>query len=210
MVILSTLVCRSNCLLSPMPNPKALMAKLTSGNDFLAESSVDDIAALGESALPALSDLLDSSDPNSRWWALRALCLIPHPEVLTRLRSALRDPDPDLRQCAALGLAQQPHSDSVPDLIAALADPDRLTARLAADALIVVGKPAVPALITVLESTTSSAQIEAARALAAIGDARAIPTMFTAWEDGSALVQHWIEQGFEKMGVGMQFFTPDG
>ena len=170
---------------------------------------MNEIAALGESALQALFGILDSHDHDKRWWTLRALCLIQHPDVLHQLQASLRDTDPAIRQCAALGLSQQPHIDSIPALIATLSDSDRLTARLAGDALIAIGNLAVTALISTLKIGSPAAQIEAARALAAIGDTRAIPAMFAAWEGGSTLIQHWIEQGFEKMGVGMQFFKPD-
>jgi HEAT repeat protein len=191
-----------------MPNLQSLISNLTSGNDQLAEASVTEIAALGESALPALFALLDSPDPDKRWWSLRTLCLIPHPQVLSRLRNALHDADPAIRQCTALGLSQQPDIDSIPDLLVALNDTDRLVARLAGDALIAIGGPVVTALIATLENGSQAAQIEAVRALVAIGDTRAIPAMFAAWDGGSTLIQHWVEQGFEKMGVGMQFFVP--
>ena len=192
-----------------MPNLQSLISDLTCGDDQSAESAASEIAALGESALPALFDLLDQPDPDKRWWALRTLALIAHPKVFPRLRKSLGDPDPAMRQCAALGLGQQPQSESVSPLIATLDDTDRLTARLAADALIAIGESAVPELIDTLESGSQLAQIEAARALASIGDQRAIPVMFVAWDGGSALIQHWVEQGFEKMGVGMQFFKPE-
>ena len=94
-------------------------------------------------------------------------------------------------------------------MIKTLNDEDRLAARLAGDALISIGGPAVQPLIDVLEGDENGARVEAARALGLIGDTRAIPVMFAAWENGSALIQHWIEQGFEKMGVGMQFFNPE-
>jgi hypothetical protein len=64
-------------------------------------------------------------------------------------------------------------------------------------------------LINTLEKGTPAAQIEAARSLALIGDPKAIPALFDAWQDGSSLIQYWIEEGFERMGVGMQFFNPD-
>jgi HEAT repeat protein len=164
---------------------------------------------MGAAALPALFELMDTPDPNKRWWAIRVLSAIPDPEVTLHLRKALSDPDYTIRQCAALGLSQQPDVESIPALIERLEDDDRLVARLAADALIAIGGPAVMDLIETLESGPQSSQIEAARALAVIGDTRAIPTMFAAWEEGSALIRHWIEQGFERMGVGMQFFEPE-
>jgi len=186
-----------------------LLADLTSDDDVRSVAAVDKISALGEAALPALIDLLAAPDPNRRWWAIRVLSAIPVPEVPSHLRKALRDPDYTIRQCAALGLSQQPNVESIPDLIGTLNDKDRLVARLAADALIAIGGPAVTDLIQALESGPQPSMVEAARALAVIGDTRAIPAMFTAWEEGSALIRHWVEQGFERMGVGMQFFTPE-
>lgn len=188
---------------------QALISDLTSDDEVRAVAAVDNISALGIKALPALFKLLDESDPNKRWWAIRVLSAIPDPEVPERLRQALSDPDYTIRQCAALGLSQQPSVNTIPDLIQTLNDEDRLVARLAADALIAIGGPAVTDLIEVLENGPQSSQVESARALAVIGDTRAIPAMFAAWEDGSALIRHWIEQGFERMGVGMQFFKPD-
>jgi len=190
-------------------NIQTLIADLTCDNEELAVAAADKIAELGTQAFPALFELLDSPDPNRRWWALRVLSAVPNPEVPARLRVALRDPDYTIRQCAALGLSQQPTVDSIPALIETLMDEDRLVARLAADALAAIGGPAVQDLIETLERASRPAQVEAARALAAIGDTRAIPAMFAAWETGSALVRHWVEEGFERMGVGMQFFQPE-
>ncbi len=187
---------------------QALISNLISDDDSLAVAAVDKISALGETALPALYSLLESANPNKRWWAIRVLSAIPHPDVTSRLRVALHDPDYTIRQCAALGLSQQPDIESIPDLIQRLNDDDRLVGRLAADALIAIGGPAVMDLIDTLENGPPSSKVEAARALAVIGDTRAIPAMYTAWEEGSAIMRHWIEQGFERMGVGMQFFNP--
>ncbi len=193
-----------------MPNLQPLISQLISGNDEVAEASVEQIAALRETALPALFDLMDSANPEKRWWALRTLALIPHPGVPRRLREALHDSDLAVRQCAALGLSQQPSVEAIPDLSALLSDKDRLLARLAGDALISNGREALPALIKTLESGAQPARIEAARALALIGDGDAIPSLFKAWQEGSAMIQYWAEDGLDRMGVGMQFFTPDG
>ena len=192
-----------------MPDLQSLISDLTSGDDQVAENSIESIAALGETALPALFNLSDSPDPENRWWALRALAMIPHPLVPSRLQQGLHDPDLTVRQCAVLGLSQQPSADVILDLIATLNDRDRLLARLAGDALIAVGSDALPALIETLEHGSQPAKIEATRALALIGDKNSIGELFKAWQEGSALIQHWAEEGFDRMGVGMQFFMPD-
>jgi HEAT repeat protein len=192
-----------------MADIQSLISELTSGDDARAEAAVDEITFMGSEILPALLEVLDSSNPNNRWWALRALAVIRDPQVPLQLREALRDPDYTIRQCAALGLSHQSDLDAIPDLIQALDDKDSLVVRLAGDALTAVGGPAVTALIETLESGSNGARVEAARALGVIGDTRAIPAMFDAWEDGSALIRHWIEAGFERMGVGMQFFQPE-
>jgi HEAT repeat protein len=192
-----------------MTDIQSLISALKSGDDAQAEAAVDEITFLGSELLPALLDVLDSPNPNNRWWALRALAVIRDPQVPMHLREALSDPDYTIRQCAALGLSHQTDVDSIPDLIAALDDKDRLVVRLAGDALTAIGGPAVMALIETLENGSNGARIEAARALAVIGDTRAIPAMFTVWENGSALIRHWVETGFERMGVGMQFFQPE-
>ena len=192
-----------------MTDIELIISDLTCGDDARAEAAVEGITLLGSDILPALFDLLDSTNPNDRWWALRALAVVHDPQVPPRLREALSDSDYTIRQCAALGLSHQTDLDSIPVLITALDDKDRLVARLAGDALTVIGGPAVMALIETLENGTNGARVEAARALGIIGDTRAIPTMFAAWEDGSALIRHWVEAGFERMGGGMQFFQPE-
>jgi hypothetical protein len=193
-----------------MTNLQSLISNLTSGDDSVAEKTVEQIATLGEAALPALFALLDSADPDRRWWALRVLAVIPHPEIPPRLRKALHDPDAAVRQCAVLGLGQQASSEAIPELIALLDDGDRLLGRLAGDALIACGRTALPALSEALENGTQPAKIEAARALALIGEKDAISVLFKAWQTGSSLVQYWAEEGLDRMGVGMQFFSPDG
>lgn len=191
------------------PNLPSLITNLTSGDDEVAENAANAITALGESAFPALFELLDSADPEARWWALRTLAGIPHLTVQGRLRSFLSDPDPEMRKCAALGLSKQPWSEATRDLIKVLDDEDRLLARIAGDTLITFGSQAVPDLINILEKGTPAAQIETARSLALIGDPTTIPALFNAWQDGSSMIQHWAEEGFERMGVGMQFFKPE-
>ena len=124
------------------------------------------------------------------------------------LVGALGDPSPAVRQAALLGIRAQPQPGTIPLLIALLEDDDSLCTAMAADALVGIGAEAVPALLDVMQGGMQSARLEAARALAEIGDPRAIPALFNALDDSSALMEYWATQGLEKMGVGMAFFKP--
>lgn len=187
---------------------QSLIYDLTSGDDAHAEAAARALAAHGVSAIPSLIQLLDSPDPEQRWWATRALAEIDDPQAGLYLRRALSDGDPSVRQCAALALRQRPDPAAIPDLIDALDDPDRLFARLAADALAACGKAALPALLKVMEGDSQPARLEAMRALSAMGDEQAIPALFKALDEQSYLIEYWANAGLERLGVGMTFFKP--
>jgi HEAT repeat protein len=183
-------------------------AAFTSRDDDRAEAAVQALAALGPAARPALDEWLADPDLDARWWAARALAEIDDPQVPALLRRALGDPDPDVRLCAALGLRRRPSPEAIPDLAQRLDSGDRLLARLAADALIAAGSASTPALLQVMENGSPAARLEAVRALAGIGDTSAIPALFAALDEESALVEYWANEGLERMGVGMAFFKP--
>ena len=185
-----------------------LVNELTSGDDEAAEAAAVKISVHGPGALPALQDLLVSPNPDTRWWAVRTVAEIRDPLVPPLLIEALNDADISVRQCAALGLRLQPYPQATPELVRALDANNRLYASLAADALIATGGAAVPALMNVMESGSHPARLEAVRALALIGDKRAIPVLFSALEENSALMEYWADEGLKRMGAGMVFFKP--
>jgi len=194
-----------------------LLDALARGDDEAAESAVAALLQEGAVSPEIFLPLLASPDPEARWWALRALGEIPHSRAFAALLEALHTPEAEIRQCAALGLRhharrgleEEAASQAVVALVPLLADADRLLAGLARDALTALGARAVPALLETLQKGAPAARLEAMRALAHIGDQRAIPAMFAALtEDDTALLQHWAEEGLEKMGVGMVFFKP--
>jgi len=191
-----------------MADIPALISALTSGDDRRAEAAAAQLGAQDREALPALRGLLNSPDAEVRWWGVRALAEIDDPHLPVTLRAALQDSDMDVRQCAALALRKQPAAEAVPELITALQDPDRLLSRLAGDALIAIGPAAVDALLPIIRDGASPPRLEAARALALIGDPRAIPALFEALDGDSTLTAYWAETGLERMGVGMVFFQP--
>ncbi|OGO64681.1 MAG: hypothetical protein A2Z45_11325 [Chloroflexi bacterium RBG_19FT_COMBO_55_16] len=186
----------------------SLLEELTGGVDERAEAAARALACFGSEILPALHELLLRPDPELRWWATRALAEVDDPQVVSLLVRSLQDPDALVRQCAALALRQQPFLQAIPDLVQALGDADRFLAHLAADALITTGEAAVPALLEIMRHGHQAARLEAVRALAGIGDPRAIPALFDALDEDSALMEYWAGEGLERMGVGMTFFMP--
>jgi HEAT repeat protein len=191
---------------------EALRVALAESSDEKAEAAVEHLGKLPAESFPdliaALQDWLAAPDPEMRWWALRAAAAIPGEGSYRLLLSGLEDSQAAVRQCAAMGLHLHPEAQSVPALVQALQDEDALAARLAADALAAIGAAAVPALVDTLQRGQPAARRLAARALAMIGDPQAIPALFAALEDDSALIEYWANEGLERMGVGMSFFVP--
>ena len=185
-----------------------LVAEFTSGSDQRAEAAALRLAAGEKKRLLVLEQLFNDSEVEVRWWATRALAEIHEPGVTPLLLQALEDDVPEVRQCAALALRSHPDPAAIPPLIQALSLPDRLTARLVADALIAIGEESVPPLIEVLGNGPLVARPQAAHALGEIGDPHAIPALFKALDDDSALLEYWAEESLQKMGVGMVFFNP--
>jgi HEAT repeat protein len=191
-----------------MIDKSALIAELNSGSEIRAETAALELAENGSKSLPVIRELLQNPDPEIRWWVTRSLAGIHDSRVVPLLQKALGDPDIGVRQCAALVLRYQPDKGAISNLIETLKDQDRLLSRLSADALIAIGKAAVPSLIEIAQSDYQSAQVEAIRALGEIGDTRAVPILFTALDEDSALIVYWAEEGLNKMGIGMTFFKP--
>ena len=188
---------------------QALFSELTSGDDQRAEASVRCLARYGSHALPSISLMLDAPDADTRWWAVRILAEISDNRTPVLLIKALQDEDASVRQCAALAISRQGDERAVPALIKLLSDPDSLQVRLAANALVSIGPPAVPALLDTVRDGAPVARFEAVRALALIGDPRAIAALMSVLEEDSALMEYWADEGLRRMGVGMLYFSPD-
>ncbi|HRN51593.1 MAG TPA: HEAT repeat domain-containing protein [Anaerolineales bacterium] len=191
-----------------MTSLAARLADLLSGDTARAEAAAAALHTDGEAAFAALLPLLKHENEDTRWWAIRALAGFNSPAASEQLTAALGDASASVQQCAALALSQRLWAPSVSPLAALLASRDGLLARLAGDALVAQGSEAVPALIAVLEGSMPAAGVEAARALALIGDTRAIPALFKLLDSESALLEHWASEGLQKMGVSMAFFKP--
>jgi len=185
-----------------------LLADLTSGDETRAENAVPGLVELGEDVFPPLRDLLSSKDVDHRWWALRTLAQSPQAQT-EWLLPLLDDPASEVRQAAALGLCSHPDETAIRPLIRALSDVDVMVSDLARNALVVIGKPAIPSLLEIPKDVPQRARINALRAVAEIGDYSAIPTLMAALEDDSAMLQHWAEEGLERLGLNMIYLKPE-
>jgi HEAT repeat protein len=184
-----------------------LLEDLSSGDEARAEAAVGGLIDVGQGAIPALMELTHSPDIDSRWWALRTLAQSPLCQTEWLVPFLVDDPAPEVRQCAALGLSMRPDPQAIEPLVRALGDADSMTGNLAMNALIKLGKDAVPALIDCAKEKRSPqvARILALRALAEIRDHRAIPVMMQVMEEESVLLQHWAKEGLERLGLDMVY-----
>ena len=190
-----------------MPPLQDLLDDLVSGDESRAEAAVPALLSMDVDVVPALLDLTRSPDVDSRWWALRVLASSPH--CLTEwLIPFLNDPAPEVRQCAALGLAVKPDESASQPLVDALNDEDSMVGSLAVHALVKIGSAAVPSLIEAVKQGAQSQRIHALRALAEIRDHRAIPVMMQVMQEDSALLQHWAQEGLERLGLDMVYIKP--
>jgi HEAT repeat protein len=184
-----------------------LVDELTSGEEAGAEAAVLGLLELGEEAIPALLGLTHSPDADQRWWALRVLAQSPLAQA-EWLIPFLSDSAREVRQCAALGLAIKPGESAIQPLVQALSDEDGMVSSLAVNALVKIGKAAVPSLLEIVKNAPQSARIHALRALAEIRDHRAIPVMMKVMEEDSVLLQHWAKEGLDRLGLDMVYIKP--
>jgi len=183
-----------------------LLDELFSGDDARAAAAAP---LAGVEHVAALAAALAGADPDARWWAVAALAHIPGERVTQLLARAAEGDDPDVRAAALHALGQQGAAGALPVLLNALGDDSDYLARLATDATVHLLSRAAPELVTLLETHPQPrVRANAARALALIGDTTTIPALFRALDDDSILVQHWADEGLERMGVGQIYFKP--
>ena len=185
-----------------------LSLAIASEDDERAEAAALAVGRLGDQALPGLREMLNSPQRDRRWWAARALAAVATPAAVAALIPVLRDPDSDVRACAVVGLVQTRAEAAIEPLVERLSDPSAYVARLVADGLAQFGPPAAAPLIAALQEGDQVARAGAARALCAIQPQEAIPALYAALSDPSAVVTYYAEEALEKMGVGMVYFRP--
>ncbi len=192
-----------------MADVDQLLEDLSSEDEARAQAAIPALSVHGQPAVEALIRLLQSPIADRRWWATYALSAFKgNPTAQRALMMSLRDLDGAVQQCAALSLKHNPSSEAMPALARTLRSPDRLTARLAGDALAVLGAPAIPYLAEASQDSDPAVRIEAVRALAETRHPDAIAPLFKCIDDSSSLVTHWAEEGLDRLGIGMVFFSP--
>lgn len=182
---------------------------LTSGSDEEREAAVQELSCQGDAFIEPLAALLTGAqDATARWWAARALAEIGGQAAVAPLVQALEDADPDVRACAALALGHIRAGSAAPALVAKLADDSAFVAGIAADALSMIGPPAVEALMASLQAPQASARVLAVRAMGRIGDEQAVEPLCRLLDDPSYLVRYHVEEALEALGVGMVYVAP--
>ncbi|MGD8968797.1 MAG: HEAT repeat domain-containing protein [Anaerolineae bacterium] len=187
---------------------QAFLDAVAAGDDVQTEESAIALSEMEDEAIPALRDALADLDPGRRWWAVRALAAVGTDAAIRLLITALEDVDADVRACAVVALAKLKPEEAIEPLVARLSDRSAYVGRLTADGLAQFGQPAVNALIGALEDGDTAARAGAARALTAIQPEEAIPALYRALDDPSALVSYYADEALERMGVGIVLFRP--
>lgn len=195
-----------------MSTLEQLLADLTSGIEPQAEAAAVQLVQYGEDAFLLLSTLAHDPNPDTQWWAIRALSEFKELDASSIFIQALEDNQTEIQTCAALSLQQNPNPKAIPALISLLGHPDQLLSRLAGEALISLKFEATAYIINVIDSPENynhRSRLEAVRALSKIQDPASISTLFKIYQDGSSMMQHWAEEGLNRMGIGMVFFDPN-
>lgn len=187
---------------------RLLLDELNSGDDNRAELAVAGFAINDLDVLPAIQEMLNSTDEDSRWWAVRCLAQMQSPPI-SLLIGSLDDVSQEVRQCAALAIRHHPDTSAIPKLLDLLAESDSITTNLAATALIEIGKDAIPDLLECLPKLKDTGRIEAYRAMAIIADQRTIPMLMSAFEEDSIVINYWAEEGLNRLGLNMVYMKPE-
>jgi serine/threonine protein kinase len=156
----------------PSPRVTALLEVVQHGDAHDRWQSALALGEMGSAASPsvvqALIERLEDTDESVRWEAVTALGKIGAAAAgaVPALAAVLTSPfDPATRRCVAMALGRigSPARDAVPALIGALALCDE-----AAEALIQIGSPSVPALIEAVAAQDEQVRWKAASALTRI------------------------------------------
>lgn len=149
-----------------------------------------------------LLEQLRAKKPLVRAGALEALAESDDPEAVASIIGALDDPSPTVRATAAECLGGMGRKEGVKPLLGKLSDRSvevRLRAVESLGALLSGGR-CPRALIRSLRDPNELVRIEAAESLGAVGDRKALPSLWKALDDRSPLVRSYIAGAIGSVG----------
>jgi Uri superfamily endonuclease len=185
-----------------------LLHTLVTADEESREAAALALGRFSTRAIDSLAALLHSDDVDARWWSARTMAEIGGDGVVLPLVRTLSDPDPDVRACAALALGRIGAGVSAPALATRLADESTFVASIAADALTLIGEPAIEALAEMLTHESAHTRLLAVKALGRIKSESAIGPLFGVLEDPSYLVRYHAHEALEALGMGLVFIAP--
>lgn len=183
-----------------------LLAQLASADDAVCEATVVNLGQQGTIGLADLAELLQASQADLRFWAVRGLWANGSAEARMLLVNKLTDPEAMVRSGVAYVLGELKAEEAI-EALARLVTTDTSEAGAhAADALAKIGKEAAPVLSRILQDERAWVRVWAAKALGSIESKEAIPALFAALEDESYLVRHHAEEALARLGVGQMVY----
>ncbi len=157
---------------------------------------------------PVLLELLESTNEDERWWAVRGLALAGSQRCIPQVGQSLHDEAAAVRAAAALALSQlyaRCPMEVVTELDAVatlLADDEGYVRQAAADSLAQCGDDAVQALGHVLRTSEhQGARTRAAGALRKIATMKAAAILYALLNDENHLVRAYAYEGLDEMGL---------
>lgn len=182
-----------------------LLAAIARQDDEEAERLAQLLAPADE---PALLELLESTNEDERWWAVRGLAVAGSERCIPQLGQSLHDKAAAVRAAGAMALSQL-HARYPTDVVAylaavanLLADDEGYVRQAAADGLAQCGDDAVQALGHVLRTSDhQGARTRAAGALRKIATMKAAAILYALLNDDNHLVRAYAYEGLDEMGL---------
>ncbi len=189
------------------PLLQPLLNAIAAGDDEATEAEVANLGALDGVAVSHLAHLSAAGDDDQRWWGVRAIAEVgqQHPDAreqaIPALLNALHDREDPIRCVAALALGEMRAASAIPALTLLLADASGWVRGAAADALALIGEPAVPALGEALQDPRDGVRVRAAYALHRIKSVKSARWLFPALNDPNHIVHTYAYETLDEMGL---------
>jgi len=214
---------------------RGLLKALKSRDIQVHDAAIAALVGIGPDAVDELIRGLKNKDKNARLGIITVLSKIRDPRSVQPLIRMLGDANSEVRWEAAIALGELGDSQAKDSLAAALEDPDKYVRYGAATALpktgwvpadnderarclvgiqdweavVSIGKPAIPALAGILIDRDSTIRLKAVETLGRIGDADATPALIRSLGDENRDVRWQAVLASQKCGVPL-LYLPRG